>query len=115
MTCEYFDGSYTNLFEPSTLDVQARYLTTKRARVRSIEQKRMAEEVMFEYHSDRMSHLSDIHLAYQNSVAHTLKHVSTFAQWADSLAKSHSNCRRIPVQLVMTMAVRMISYVYYGA
>ena len=112
MTCKYLDGSYATLFEPFTLDAQARYLATKRARVERTEPTRTMEEVMFQDQSERMGRISDIHFMYQNSVAHTLTHVSTFAQWSDSLAKSHSNCKRIPVQLVMTMAIRMISYVY---
>lgn len=40
-----------------------------------------------------------------------LKYALLFARWSKGLAKSHSNCTRIPVELVLRMAVRMVRWV----
>lgn len=39
------------------------------------------------------------------------KHISVLTGWAHSLAERHVNCRRIPVDLVLRMCIRMLRYV----
>jgi hypothetical protein len=39
------------------------------------------------------------------------KHISILTGWAHGLAERHQNCRRIPVELVLRMCIRMLQYV----
>ncbi|WPT12783.1 hypothetical protein PSENEW3_00002625 [Picochlorum sp. SENEW3] len=38
------------------------------------------------------------------------KHISILTGWAHSLAERHVNCRRIPVDLVLRMCIRMLRF-----
>jgi hypothetical protein len=107
MSCQFFENRGLNLLETYLPQACVPALPGKRPR----QQDDILSGLSYIRDGDRCGMRDSKQWLTRESHDIILKDALQFARWSKALAKSHNNCKRIPVDLVLRMAVRMIRYV----
>lgn len=104
MSCQFVDRGSINILEPYWPQIRApSQPPSKRPKQKTSGQSCLTHHDTTDISDTKQSLTKEPHDT-------KLKYALLFARWSKGLAKAHSNCKRIPVVLVLTMAVRMIRY-----